>query len=64
MIGVVLEMCDICVMCTVHSVLHQPEEILSAVEFSVPGEAPFAETSFAVGTLDTADVPGSVEDVQ
>ena len=34
---------------------------MSAVEFTVPGEASLAKTSLAVGALDTADVPGSVE---
>jgi len=43
---------------------HRPEEILSTVEFSVPGEASFAEAGFAVGALYAADVPGSVKDVE
>ena len=44
--------------------IHRPEEILSAVEFSVPGEASFAKTGFAVGALYAADMPGSVKDVE
>lgn len=37
---------------------------MSAVEFSVPGKASFAEAGLAVCALDTADVPGAVEHVQ
>jgi len=41
-----------------------PEEVLSAVEFSVSREASFAEAGPAVDALDTTDVPGPVQHVQ
>jgi len=45
-------------------VYNEPEEVLSAVEFSVAWEAPFAETRLAVGTLYAADVPRAIQHVQ
>ena len=46
------------------AIIYEPEEVESAVEFSVARETSFAEARLAVGTLDTANVPRAVEHVQ
>lgn len=41
-----------------------PEEVISAVEFPVPGETFVGEVGLAIRTGDTLSVPCPVEDIQ